>query len=111
MYLIIGKTDEYTEESNENKYLVFVSTDESKKVLAKFAKLWDEIKYLINTIYGSKTGEYGKDFMKTGFQSDDNLLLGRILKLRLLAVIVRSVFEEVGKYYLKNFLDVCLHEL
>ena len=111
MYLIIVKADECIEESNENKYLVFVSTDENKKVLAKFAKLWDEIKYLINTICGCKTCEYGKDFMKSRFESDDNLPLGRILKLRLLAVIVRSVFEDIGKYYLKMFLDECLHEL
>ena len=44
-YLIIGKADGYTEEINENKYLVFASTDENKEV-----KLWDEIKYLIKTI-------------------------------------------------------------
>ena len=39
LYLIVGKADEYIEENNENKYLVFTSTDGNKKVLAKFTKL------------------------------------------------------------------------
>ena len=50
LYLIIGKAGGYIEETNGNKYLVFTSTDGKKKVLAKFIKLWDEIKYLIETI-------------------------------------------------------------
>ena len=31
LYLIIGEVDGYVEESNSNKYLVFVSTDKKKK--------------------------------------------------------------------------------
>ena len=38
------------------------------------------IKYLIKTINGGKAGDYGKDFMKIRFESDDNLPLGRIFK-------------------------------
>ena len=37
-------------ENNEKKYLVFTSIDGNKKVLRKFAKLWDKIKLLIETI-------------------------------------------------------------
>ena len=33
--------------NNGNQYLVFTSTDGNKKVLAKFTKLWDEFKHLI----------------------------------------------------------------
>ena len=44
-----GKADGYIEENNGNKYLVFTSTDGNKKVLAKFTKLWDEIKHLIES--------------------------------------------------------------
>ena len=44
--------------------------------------------------------------MKIKFNSDDNLL-----KLNMLTVIVRSVFEEDGKYYPQVFLDECLYEL
>ena len=47
LYLIIGKADGYIDENSGNRYLVFTSTDGNKKVLAKFAKLWDEIKHLM----------------------------------------------------------------
>ena len=52
---------------NENKYLNFNSTDKNKKVLEK---LWDEIKYHIQTINSSKSCEYQKDYMKIKFNSD-----------------------------------------
>ena len=47
LYLIIGKADGYIEENYRNKYLVFTSTDGNRKVVAKSAKLWDEIKHLM----------------------------------------------------------------
>ena len=43
--------------------------------------------------------------MKIKFSSDDNLPLNKILKL------IRSIFEEDGKYYPQVFLDECLYEL
>ena len=49
--------------------------------------------------------------MKIKFNSDDNLPLNKILKLNNLTVIVRSVFEEDGKYYPQVFFDECLYEL
>ena len=49
--------------------------------------------------------------MKIKFNLDDNLPLNEILNLHNLTVIVRSVFEEDGKYYPQIFLDECLYEL
>ena len=49
--------------------------------------------------------------MKIKINSDDNLSLNKILKLHLLRVIVRSVFEKDGKYYPQVFLDECLYEV
>ena len=94
----------------------FASTDKNKKVLKKYTKLWDEIKYHIQTINASKSGEcssieYEKDYMKIKLNSDDDLPLNKILKLHNLTIIVRPVFEEDGKYYPQVFLDECLHEL
>ena len=43
-------------------------------------------------------GEYGKDYMKIKFNSDDNLPSNRILKFCILTIIIRSIFEEDGKY-------------
>ena len=108
---MIGEVDGYIEENNGNKYLSFASTDKNKKVLEKYAKLWDEIKYHIQTINVSKSGEYEKDCMRIKLSSDDDLPLNKILKLHMLTIIVRFIIEKDGKYYLQVFLDDCLHEV
>ena len=79
LYLIIGKVDGHIEEKNESKYLVFDSTDENKEVLEKYTGLWEGIKNEIETILvnGGKKGEYGKDFTKIKFHTDDNLPLNK----------------------------------
>ena len=111
LYIIIGDVDGYIKESNRNKYLTFSSTNKNKKVLEKYAKLLGEIKYHIQTINAGKSGEYDKDYMKIKFNSDDDLPLNKILKLHMLTIIVRSVFEEDGKYYPQVLLDECLYEV
>ena len=78
--------------------------------MIKYTKLWDKIENLIESNY-IKSGEYEKDFMKIKFNSDDNLLLNKILKIQNLAIVIRSVFEEDSEYYPQVFLSECLHEL
>ena len=52
-----------------------------------------------------KPGEYGKDYMKIKFNSDDNLSLNKLLKLHNLTITVRSVFQGGNKYYPQVSLD------
>ena len=111
LYLITGKVDGHIEEKNGSKYLVFDSTDENKEVLKKLTEIWNGIKNETETINGCKKGEYGKDFMKIEFDAHDNLPSNKQLKLHMLTIIVRSVFEEDGKFYLQPYLDDCLYEL
>ena len=80
-------------------------------MLEKYTKLWDEIKYHIQTINTGKSIEYEKDYVKIRFSSDDDLPLNKMLKLHMLTIIVRSVFEEDRKYYPQVFLDECLCEV
>ena len=49
--------------------------------------------------------------MKIKFSSDDDLLLNKQLKFLTITIIVGSVFEESGKYYLQIFLDECLYQV
>ena len=49
--------------------------------------------------------------MKIKFNTDNNLPLNNPLKLRLLKIIVRCIFEEDGKFYPELYLDDCLYEL
>ena len=39
------------------------------------------------------------------------MLLNELLKLHMLTIIVRSVFEQEGNFYLQGYLDGCLYEL
>ena len=90
LYLIIDKVDRYIEENNENKYLTLVSTDKSKGTLKKYTELWDKIKDLIRSI--TKTpGNYSEKYMKIKFNSDNILPLNKILKIRNLTVVVKSI--------------------
>ena len=77
--------------------------------MEKYTKLWDGIKN--ETINRSKEGECGKDFMKIKFDTDDNLPLNKTLKLHNMTIVIRSVFEEHGKFYPQVYLDECLYEL
>ena len=110
LYLIFNEVDEYVEKINGSKYLTLVSTDKIKELLTKYTELWDWIKNSIEKI-NNKSSEYGKDFMKMKFDSDDSLPLNKTLKLHNMTLIVRSAFEEDGKYYPQDFLDECLYEL
>ena len=55
--------------------------------------------------------KYGKDFTKIKFHTNDNLPLNKPLNLHSLTIIVRSVFEDEGKFYPQVYLDECLYEL
>ena len=57
-----------------------------------------------------KKSEYGKDFMEIQFNTDDNMPLNKPVKLHLLTIIVRCIFED-GKFYLQLYFDDCLYEL
>ena len=101
LFLTIGKVDGHIEENNENKYLDFDSKYENKEVLKKDTELWDGINNEIETINSDECNsvEYGKDFMKIKFNTDDNLTLNKPLKLCLLTIIiVRCIFGD-GKFY------------
>ena len=59
---------------------------------------------------GGNKIEYGKDYLKIRFKSNDELPLNKPIKPRLLTIIIRSVFSESGKFYPQLFLDDTLYE-
>ena len=109
--MLVNHASGYIEEKNGNKYLIFDSVDENKEVLKKYADVWDGIKNKIKAINGGKENDYRKDYMKIKFNSDDYLPLNKALKFHAMTIIIRSVFQEGGKLYLKVILDDALHEL
>ena len=99
LYLCINHASGYIEEKNGNKYLIFDSVDENKEVLKKYADVWDGIKNKIKAINGGKENDYGKDYIKIKFISDDELPLNKPLKFHAMTIIIRSIFDEDGKLY------------
>ena len=112
LYLLANHASGYIEEKNGNEYLIFDdSVNENKELLKKYADVWDGIKNEIKAINGGKENDYGKDYMKIKFNSDDDLPLNKPLKFHAMTMIIGSVFEEDRKFYLQLFLDGTLCDL
>ena len=79
------------------------SVNENKKLLKKYADVWDGIKNTIKAINDAKENYYEKDYMKIKFNADDDLPLNKPLKFHAVTIIIRSVFEEDGKLYPQVF--------
>ena len=111
LYLLVNHANGYIEQKNGNKYFIFNdSVDENKEVSKKYADVWDGIKCKIKTINGGKENDYGKDYKKIKFNSDDDLPLNKPLKFHAVTINIRSVLEEDGKLYPQVFLDGTLYE-
>ena len=66
---------------------------------------------MIKTINGEKDNKYGKkNLIKIKIDIDDELPLNKLVNLLSMTVIMRSVFEEDGKFYSQTFLDEYLYE-
>ena len=109
MYLFLNHTNRCIEEKNENKYLIFDSTDENKELLKKYSDVWNRIKNKIEAISSGKC-DYEKDFMKIKLNSDDDLPLNKPVKFHAINIIIRSVFQEDSKLYQQVFLDDASYE-
>ena len=44
LYLLVNHASGYIEEKNENKYLIFDTTDENNKLLKNYNDVWSGIK-------------------------------------------------------------------
>ena len=113
--LSFSDADAYIIEGNKNKYLIFASTENNRKMLKMYQKLWSKIKKLIecnsvecnsietinsNKCNSTKPTEYEKDSMKIKFDSyDDDLPLNKILWFSDLNILIESVFQIKDKYY------------
>ena len=51
-----------------------------------------------------------KILWKFNFDTDDDLPLNKSLTFSIMIIVVRSVFEDEGKFYPQVYLDECLCE-
>ena len=109
LYLGITHANGYIEEKGTNKYLVFDSTDENKELFKKY-DIFNGIRDKITEVNNNEC-DYEKDYMKTKFNSDDDLPINKSLEFHLMTITIRHVIEEDGKFYTQVFLDDALYEL
>ena len=110
LYLRINHAKRYIEEINENKYLIFDSTDENEELLKKCNYVFNGIMGKIKEVTNDEC-DYEKGYMKIKFNSDDNLPLKKPLTFHNMIITTRFVFEEDSKLYPQVFLDDTLYEL
>ena len=103
LYLLVHRIHGFIKEKEGSKYLNIASKDSNSEVLQKYEEVWSGIKNWIEKINDCKSGEYEKDYMKIKFESDDDLPLNKQLKFLSITIIVRTFFEEDGKYYPQFF--------
>ena len=99
LYLLICKIDGFIEQKRRNKYLNIAFTENNDKILENHKEVLSGIKSCIKKINNTKSGEYEKDYMEIRFNFDYKLPLSKQLKLISVTIVIRSVYEEDGKYY------------
>ena len=81
-----------------------------ENVLKKFANVWKSIRAKIEENTGGIV-QYGKDYMRIKFESNDNLPIDKIVNIGLATIIIRSIFAQNGKFYPQLFLDDALYNI
>ena len=109
LYLFIDHANGYIEEKDLNPLYFHIDQASGyveKEGMKKYLVFDTKIKEVSDSEF-----DYGKDYMKIKFNSDDDLPLNKRLKFHLLTITVRCVFGEYGKLYPQLFLDDSLYEL
>ena len=95
LYLIFSKVNGYFEEINEYKYLMLVTTNESKEKIKKYEELCSKTRDLIRSITRN-SDDYDEKYIKIKFNSDNELPLNKTIKIRSMVI---AIFLENNKYY------------
>ena len=99
LYLILSKM-----KINKSKYLTLVTISDSKK--KKYEGLWIKIRDLIRSI-SKNSDDYDEKFMKTKFNSDDELPLNKTIKIPSMIIVAGAIFHKNNNSYSQVFiLDV-----
>ena len=104
MYLLYNSATGYFREENDEKYVIFDSTE-------KYEEVFSEIKSEIETINGGEKMYYEKNYGRIAVNTDDVVPLNKTMRFPSLTIIIRCVFQNDRKLCPQIYLDECLHEL
>ena len=90
--------------------MTLVRKNESKEKIEKNEELWKKVRDLIRSITKNSNG-YDEKYMKIKFNLDNELPLNKTIEITTMIIVVRPVFHERNKYYVRVFLDGCLHKI
>ena len=103
-YFAINGVYGYFEEKMGKKYFNIDNTFNNKKILQKYMLLWDDIKDVIRDKGGKPSSDFVKDNMTFKFDTDDDFLLGKVLKYDVV-ILLKSVIENDFDYYPQVYLE------
>ena len=100
IYLLIIKG--YIEAKDANKYLIFYSRGENKKLLKEYNYVFNGIRDKVEEVCGDEC-DYEKNYIKIKFNSDDNLPLNKPLKFNITTITIRSFLKKMVNFIRKFF--------
>ena len=110
LYLMINKIKGHFEEVDGDKYLIISS--ENGDIMQKYQEVFDGIKEIIKKITDySYPIKYDDNYMKIKFNTNDNIMLKKIIYFPTITITIKSVTQKDGKYCPQLFLDDCLYEV
>ena len=90
---MINKVKGHFEEVDGNKYLIISS--ENGDIMQKYQEVFDGIKEIIKKINDySRPINYGDNYMKIKFNTDDNIILNKIIYFPTITITIRSVTQK-----------------
>ena len=76
--------------------------------MQKYGEVFDGIKEIIKKINDySHPIKYDDSYMKIKFNTNNNIILNKIIYFPTVTIAIRSVTQKDGKYYPQLFLDEC----
>ena len=110
LYLMINRIKGHFEEKDEDKHLII--SPENGDTIQKYQEVFDRLKEIIKKINDySQPIKYDDNYMKTKFNTNDNIPLNKIIYLPTITITIRSVTKKDDKYYPQVFLDECLYQV
>ena len=106
---MMNRIKSYFEEKDGDKYLIISS--ENGDIMQKYQEVFDGIKEIIKKINDfSQPVKYDDNYMKIKFNTNDDIILNKIIYFPTITITIRSVTQKDGKYFPQLFLDDCLYE-
>ena len=95
---MINKIKGHFEEADGYKYLIISS--ENGDIMQNIQKVFDEIKKIIKKINDYNYPiKYDDNYMKIKLNTNDNIILKKIIYFPTIIIIIRSITQKDGKYY------------